>query len=164
MILRTSESPSAPPSSARRGSKSFTSDASVSISALGMYGGFAVTKSHAPRSRSIYSDLGFILLGFLAADRGGATLNDQFAALLAGQADYMIIGLYPGREEARKLGLFDAIEFLPKELVSAAMYVAFSKQSKCGALRTGFSDGIRTAVDGGAPRQLPEAVDKSLGQ
>ena len=27
---------------------------------------------YAPRTRSIYSDLGFILLGFLAADRGGA--------------------------------------------------------------------------------------------
>ena len=28
-----------------------------------------------PRTRSIYSDLGFILLGFLAADRGGAPLD-----------------------------------------------------------------------------------------
>jgi len=87
-----------------------------------------------------------------------------FAALLARQADYMIVGLFPGREEARKLGLIDRIEFLPKELVSAAMYVAFSKQSKCGALRTGVSAGIRTAVDGGAMRQLLEAADRSLGQ
>ncbi len=31
-----------------------------------------------PRSRSVYSDLGFILLGFLAADRGGAPLADLF--------------------------------------------------------------------------------------
>ena len=31
-----------------------------------------------PRSRSIYSDLGFILLGFLAADRGRAPLNELF--------------------------------------------------------------------------------------
>jgi CubicO group peptidase (beta-lactamase class C family) len=31
-----------------------------------------------PRTRSIYSDLGFILLGFLAADRGGATLPALF--------------------------------------------------------------------------------------
>jgi len=33
---------------------------------------------YAPRTRSIYSDLGFILLGFLAADRGGSSLADQF--------------------------------------------------------------------------------------
>ena len=35
-----------------------------------------------PRSRSIYSDLGFILLGFLAADRGGAPLDTLFDAIL----------------------------------------------------------------------------------
>ena len=33
---------------------------------------------YAPRSRSVYSDLGFILLGFLAADRGGAPLAELF--------------------------------------------------------------------------------------
>jgi CubicO group peptidase (beta-lactamase class C family) len=38
---------------------------------------------YAPRSRSVYSDLGFILLGFLAADRGGAPLSVQIEALLA---------------------------------------------------------------------------------
>ena len=93
-----------------------------------------------------------------------AGVDKAFAALLARQADYMIIGLFPGHEEARKSGLIDKIEFLPKELVSAAMYVAFSKQSKCGALRTGFSAAIRTAVDEGAVRQLLEAADKSLAQ
>jgi CubicO group peptidase (beta-lactamase class C family) len=31
-----------------------------------------------PRARSIYSDVGFILLGFLAADRGGAGLDELF--------------------------------------------------------------------------------------
>jgi serine-type D-Ala-D-Ala carboxypeptidase len=30
-----------------------------------------------PRSRSIYSDLGFILLGFIVADRGGGSIADQ---------------------------------------------------------------------------------------
>jgi CubicO group peptidase (beta-lactamase class C family) len=33
---------------------------------------------YAPRAKSIYSDLGFILLGFLAADRGEAALNELF--------------------------------------------------------------------------------------
>ncbi|MBI3494268.1 MAG: beta-lactamase family protein [Acidobacteria bacterium] len=36
---------------------------------------------YGPRTKSIYSDLGFILLGFLAADRGGASLADQFHAI-----------------------------------------------------------------------------------
>jgi CubicO group peptidase (beta-lactamase class C family) len=34
-----------------------------------------------PRTRSIYSDLGFLLLGFLAEDRGGTTLADQWTAI-----------------------------------------------------------------------------------
>src|SRR5207237_5496137 len=38
---------------------------------------------YTPRSRSIYSDIGFVLLGFLAADRGGASLASQFDALFA---------------------------------------------------------------------------------
>jgi serine-type D-Ala-D-Ala carboxypeptidase len=39
---------------------------------------------YAPRTRAIYSDLGFILLGFLAEDRGSASLDAQFASLVAG--------------------------------------------------------------------------------
>lgn len=38
---------------------------------------------YAPRERSLYSDLGFILLGFLAADAGGTTLDRLFAATIA---------------------------------------------------------------------------------
>jgi serine-type D-Ala-D-Ala carboxypeptidase len=34
-----------------------------------------------PRTRSIYSDLGFILLGFIAEQRGNATLAQQFAKI-----------------------------------------------------------------------------------
>ena len=37
---------------------------------------------YSPRTQSIYSDLGFILLGFIAEDRGGATLDRQFDDLL----------------------------------------------------------------------------------
>ena len=33
---------------------------------------------YTPRTKSIYSDLGFILLGFLGTDRGGAPLNELF--------------------------------------------------------------------------------------
>ncbi len=36
---------------------------------------------YAPRSRSAYSDLGFILLAFLAADAAGAPMDAQFSAI-----------------------------------------------------------------------------------
>jgi polar amino acid transport system substrate-binding protein len=91
-----------------------------------------------------------------------AGVDKTFAALLAGEADYMIIGLYPGHDEARRLGVADKIAFLPKELLSSAMYVAFSKQSKCGAaLQAGFAAGIKMAVDNGTVQALLEAADKS---
>jgi len=38
---------------------------------------------YAPRTQAIYSDLGFILLGFLAADAGLSPLDVQFASLIA---------------------------------------------------------------------------------
>ena len=91
-------------------------------------------------------------------------VDKAFAALLAQQADYMIIGLYPGRDEARRLGLAGKVAFLPKALVVGRMYVAFSKRSKCGALRAGFADEIKTAVDNGTVRRLLEAADKGAGE
>jgi CubicO group peptidase (beta-lactamase class C family) len=42
-----------------------------------------IALEYAPRTRSIYSDLGFILLGFLAADRGGAPLDVLFERIMA---------------------------------------------------------------------------------
>lgn len=101
---------------------------------------------------------------FMASDltvARAAGVDKAFAALLVGAADYMIIGLYPGRNEAKRLGLAGKIAFLPKELVSAQMYVAFSKQSKCGAgLRAGFGAEIKKAVDGGKVRALLKAGEK----
>jgi CubicO group peptidase (beta-lactamase class C family) len=37
-----------------------------------------IALEYAPRTKSVYSDLGFILLGFLAEDRGGAPLDALF--------------------------------------------------------------------------------------
>ena len=37
-----------------------------------------IALEYPPRTRSVYSDLGFILLGFMAADRGGASLDALF--------------------------------------------------------------------------------------
>ena len=41
----------------------------------------AMPLEYRPRTKSIYSDLGFILLGFLAADRGEASLAAQFQTI-----------------------------------------------------------------------------------
>jgi len=50
---------------------------------------------YAPREQSIYSDLGFILLGFLAADRGQAALDEQFARLIQPMAPALTFALPP---------------------------------------------------------------------
>ena len=42
----------------------------------------AMPLEYPPRTRSVYSDLGFILLGFLAADRGGAALDELFERVM----------------------------------------------------------------------------------
>ena len=43
-----------------------------------------------PRAQSIYSDLGFILLGFIAADRGRRPLDAQFGAILPDLGDQIL--------------------------------------------------------------------------
>ena len=52
---------------------------------------------YAPRSRSVYSDLGFILLGFLAADRGGAPLADLFERIPIVRSVRLALGTQPDR-------------------------------------------------------------------
>jgi CubicO group peptidase (beta-lactamase class C family) len=68
----------------------------------------AAPLEYAPRTRSVYSDLGFLLLGFLAEDRGGAPLAELFARIMVrlppsplhgfgatGQTDVPTFGLAP---------------------------------------------------------------------
>jgi polar amino acid transport system substrate-binding protein len=80
-----------------------------------------------------------------------------FTTLLDGKADYAIVARFPGRNLARKLGIAGKVEFLPREVVSAEMFVAFSKRSKCApALRDGFARALKAAVDGGQVKTLLE--------
>ena len=51
---------------------------------------------YAPRTQSIYSDLGFILLGFLAADRGGAPLAELFDRIMVGLPPALLHGFGDG--------------------------------------------------------------------
>jgi CubicO group peptidase (beta-lactamase class C family) len=41
-----------------------------------------IALEYPPRTRSIYSDLGFILVGFITEQRGGATLEEQFEGVM----------------------------------------------------------------------------------
>ena len=88
-----------------------------------------------------------------------------FEQLLNKQADYLIIGTYPGKMEASKLKILSKIQFLPKPVVTADMYVAFSKKSKCYTeLKEGFSAGIKKAIASGELGRLVEAANKQFYQ
>jgi CubicO group peptidase (beta-lactamase class C family) len=54
-----------------------------------------------PRTRSVYSDLGFILLGFILEDAAGETLANQFDALCERQ-EWGDIGYSPGSARRRR--------------------------------------------------------------
>lgn len=90
-------------------------------------------------------------------------VDRAFAALLNVEADYLIVGLYQGRDEARRLGVAAKVEFLPIELETSNVYVAFSKKSKCdGALLRGFGSRLEAAVREGRARALIESAERQL--
>jgi polar amino acid transport system substrate-binding protein len=90
-------------------------------------------------------------------------VGQAFEALLNKQADYLIIGLYPGKAEVRRLGISAKVNFLPEELVTADMYIAFSKKSKCyQALSSGFAAKLKSAVQQGRVQQLLGSAEKQL--
>ncbi len=64
-----------------------------------------------PRTRSIYSDLGFILLAFLAADRGGAPFDAQFRTIVERMAPGLVFT--PERETKARAAPTSA---MPKDL------------------------------------------------
>jgi CubicO group peptidase (beta-lactamase class C family) len=57
-----------------------------------------IALEYAPRTKSVYSDLGFILLGFIAADRGGAPLADLFDRVMVRQKPDTTEGLDDDRD------------------------------------------------------------------
>ena len=104
---------------------------------------------YAPRTRSIYSDLGFILLGFLAADRGGAPLSELF--------DRIMVRLKP-----------DTTEDLGDPVVSAqADLLTFDPSPAERSGRADAADGrgraARTRSDRRGPRQLRGGARRRRG-
>ena len=76
-------------------------------------------------------------------------IDDAFAALLAGKVDYVIAGYYPGLAEAAEEGVKDKIEALNPALLTAEMFVAFSKKSPCRTLSPQFGEAIAAITTDG---------------
>jgi polar amino acid transport system substrate-binding protein len=91
-------------------------------------------------------------------------VEKAFEALMDKSADYLIIGFYPGKIKAKQLGYAAKVEFLPEEIDSFGMYVAFSKKSKCNALKERFAESIRKEVAEGRVKPRLEAAQKRAEQ
>jgi polar amino acid transport system substrate-binding protein len=87
-------------------------------------------------------------------------IDDAFKDLIAGKADYLIAGYYPGLAEAARAGLKDQIVPLDQAVVTAEMFVAFSKKSPCRSLAEGFGTGIaQMTTDGSFDKMLTNAIN-----
>jgi polar amino acid transport system substrate-binding protein len=75
---------------------------------------------------------------------------EAFKDLVSGKADYVIAGYYPGTAEAAKDGLKDKVVPLDQALLTAEMFVAFSKKSPCLSLMPGFSQGVTDLTTDGS--------------
>ena len=85
----------------------------------------------------------------------GDGVEECFQILLQGKAEYMIIGLYPGMDEEKKLKIENKIEILPRQLNAFKMFVAFSKKSPCyEKYQQAFSQRIKAMVESGAVQTL----------
>jgi len=86
-------------------------------------------------------------------------IDDAFKVLMAGDADYLIAGYYPGLAEAAKAGPKDDVVPLEPALLSAEMFVAFSKKSPCKSLAPQFGEGISAlTTDGSFHKMLTDAI------
>ncbi len=80
--------------------------------------------------------------------------------LESGRADYFVFGLYPGLSIATLEGYDDKIEALPKPILTANFYMAFSKKSKYVHLLPKVNRIInRLKAEGTVDRWLKEQMD-----
>jgi polar amino acid transport system substrate-binding protein len=88
-------------------------------------------------------------------------IAEAFKVLLSGKADYLVAGYYPGLAEAAKAGVKDEVEVLDQALLTAEMFVAFSKKSPCTALGEKFGQAItEMTTDGRFDAMLTDANAK----
>jgi polar amino acid transport system substrate-binding protein len=82
-------------------------------------------------------------------------IKKGFQMLIDGKSDYMIIGEYSGLSEAKSLGFFDDVEYLPNPFTVEDFYVAFSKKSKYLGYLPAFNEKLKELIDNGT-------VDKKI--
>jgi len=88
-------------------------------------------------------------------------IDDALNDLVAGKVDYVIAGYYPGDAQLSALGIDDKVQALEPALLSAEMFVAFSKKSPCAALASKFGDSItKLTTDGSFHKMLLDAIAK----
>lgn len=86
-------------------------------------------------------------------------LDAAFKDLVAGKVDYVIAGYYPGHATAADMDIDGQVEALEPAVLSAEMFVAFSKKSPCAALAPKFSEGItEMTTDGRFHKMLVDAI------
>jgi polar amino acid transport system substrate-binding protein len=85
-------------------------------------------------------------------------IGEAFKTLVSGKADYLIAGYYPGVAETAKDELKGKVVPLDQALLTAEMFVAFSKKSPCRSLAPGFSQGITDlTTDGSFDEMIKDA-------
>ena len=86
-------------------------------------------------------------------------LEDAFKDLVAGKVDYVLAGYYPGDAKLSKMGIDDKVEALEPALLSAEMFVAFSKKSPCASMASKFGQGItELTTDGSFNKMLTGSI------
>jgi polar amino acid transport system substrate-binding protein len=80
-----------------------------------------------------------------------------YAALLAKQADYALMGYYAAESEMPK----DKVVFATQNFATEGLYIAFSKTTPCASLAPAFSKGLTAMIaDGTVKRLFAEALAK----
>ena len=88
-------------------------------------------------------------------------IDDALEDLAAGRVDYVLAGYYPGDAAATRLNLEDKVEALEPALLSAEMFVAFSKKSPCASLASKFGEGVNKLTTDGSFHQMQiDAISK----
>lgn len=89
-----------------------------------------------------------------------ADLLLNFKKLEVGRADYMPYGLHSGIIAAKQYGYADKVEYLPKPLLSAEMYIAISKKSAFRKYLPELEKGIRKyKADGTIDKLIRKYID-----
>ena len=113
-----------------------------------------IALEYEPRTRSIYSDLGFILLGFIAEQRGGATLPQQFADVMVRPFDTLQAALSNAEGRLKPDTTYHAnpltFELDPDLRRRAAPTVAMDDDTRRGRTLTGEVHDNYAAALGGA--------------